>query len=398
VGKNASFLEQYKIGYRLTFAVLTRTYLDLNMDVQDLAPHDVFYPLPWWRSQSLGTSLEQTRIDFPAAVCTHFGYSTNRLSDATSTSAASEDAASEIDGKTIAAALTERQYEQWQAAIAAIETQRQNVDQAVPATVTSFLQSSAFAALCSRTVFRYDTKRHPLREAFLSAVGCAGLELERWHCSLCGFSAEEPAKTLQHKAHFLSPLREENQRAGFETAYHDFVCDVVAPSLAATLAREGVEMPGLYYAAFPCVRIAPPSKNWTIRPHADFMYGHPAGSINIWLPFTHVSGSNTLFAESTPSHGDFRPMDLKYGQLCRWYGTHCTHFTLPNTSDVTRVSLDFRVVPSCSYSPNQASSYEVGEYYAVCIADAQGRWRCTTPGRVSEQHGFPFHMPKMKYY
>ena len=44
-----------------------------------LVPSDVFYPLPWWRAQSLATSLEETRAAFPSAVATHYGYSTNRL-------------------------------------------------------------------------------------------------------------------------------------------------------------------------------------------------------------------------------------------------------------------------------------------------------------------------------
>merc|ERR1712183_415288 len=162
-------------------------------------------------------------------------------------------------------------------------------------------------------------------------------------------------------------------------------------------ACNGSRLTKLFYAAFPCVRIVPPGNNWTIRPHADFMYGHPVGSINLWVPLTSASGSNTLFAELSPGGEDFAPLNLEYGELCRWYGTNCAHFTLPNISDQTRVSLDFRVVPEGAYCDTQ-SPYTVGGYYAVCEADTDGVWRCTTKGEVSGQHGFPFTTPKMKYY
>eukprot|EP00931_Biecheleriopsis_adriatica_P090376 TRINITY_DN64376_c0_g1_i1.p1 TRINITY_DN64376_c0_g1~~TRINITY_DN64376_c0_g1_i1.p1 ORF type:complete len:183 (+),score=32.41 TRINITY_DN64376_c0_g1_i1:55-549(+) len=154
----------------------------------------------------------------------------------------------------------------------------------------------------------------------------------------------------------------------------------------------------LYYAAFPCVRIVPPGKNWTIRPHADFMYGHPMGSINVWVPLTAASGSNTLFAESEPGLEDFEPMELEYGQFCRWYGTLCAHFTLPNQSDQTRASLDFRVVPEAAYHEDDKSGYKAGSYYSTCEVGKDGLWHCTSRGEVSAQHGFPFTTPKMKYY
>ena len=37
--------------------------------------------------------------------------------------------------------------------------------------------------------------------------------------------------------------------------------------------------------------------------------------MNWWFPFTPVSGSNSLFIESRPGAGDFKPVELEYGQV-----------------------------------------------------------------------------------
>ena len=62
---------------------------------------------------------------------------------------------------------------------------------------------------------------------------------------------------------------------------------------------------------------------------------HPAGR-----PANGAAG-----AESQPDLGDFRPFELQPGQAMLFWGHQCQHYTVPNETDATRVSLDFRVVP-----------------------------------------------------
>jgi hypothetical protein len=38
--------------------------------------------------------------------------------------------------------------------------------------------------------------------------------------------------------------------------------------------------------------------------------------VNFWVPLTRVFGTNTLFVESAPGRGDFRPVELGYGACC----------------------------------------------------------------------------------
>ena len=174
--------------------------------------------------------------------------------------------------------------------------------------------------------------------------------------------------------------------------------EVVAPHFARGLPAETK----LLYASFPCVRIQQPCDFHTIRAHVDTMYLHPHGSLNAWLPLTTTRGANTLHVESTPGREDFAPVELSYGELAIFDGARCSHFTVANTSDRTRVSLDFRVVPACAYDPCAVISrvkgtgsqcYNVGGYYSVAEKIGQS-WRKTVAGTPSVRHGFPHTNPE----
>ena len=86
-----------------------------------------------------------------------------------------------------------------------------------------------------------------------------------------------------------------------------------------------------------------------LRVHSDDMYGHQDGEVNFWLPLTPLDdgGDNTLWAESTPSAGDWHPFaPLKIGDVKRFWGSRVRHFALDNATvrgaRRTRVSMDFR--------------------------------------------------------
>ena len=53
------------------------------------------------------------------------------------------------------------------------------------------------------------------------------------------------------------------------------------------------------------------------------------------------------------------------GQCVLFWGNQCLHYTLPNDTDTTRVSIDFRVVPKSYYQT----------VYKDCLRlDGQPRW------------------------
>eukprot|EP00729_Bicosta_minor_P013927 gene13927-10628_t len=116
----------------------------------------------------------------------------------------------------------------------------------------------------------------------------------------------------------------------------------------------------------PCLRVSPPKSGPIGRRHRDRDYGHQPGQINYWLPLASAAAENTLWVErvahleavpeaeaeaaaavptqtttevlATPLSGDF-------GRCWEFYGNGAYHFTRPNTTSHTRVSLDFRIVP-----------------------------------------------------
>ena len=84
------------------------------------------------------------------------------------------------------------------------------------------------------------------------------------------------------------------------------------------------------------MRVVMPEGPNTTNLHCDADYHHPPAEViiiiltitiiifiinlniiqvNWWFPFTPVSGSNSLFVESRPGAGDFKPVQLQYGQV-----------------------------------------------------------------------------------
>ena len=84
---------------------------------------------------------------------------------------------------------------------------------------------------------------------------------------------------------------------------------------------------------------------------------------------------------------------LSYGELKTFYGVYCSHFTAENTTDVTRVSLDFRMLPGSCYEEAvelQPRDFRVGEYYSSCARNpVTGRFEMATRGAPYWRHGFP---------
>jgi len=96
----------------------------------------------------------------------------------------------------------------------------------------------------------------------------------------------------------------------------------------------------------PTVRVHMPSQQPTIPAHTDSEYeGHEASEINFWVPVTRVWGNNTLWCETQPGLKDFHPVEIEYGNILRFNGNRCTHFTKSNDTGATRVSFDFRAIP-----------------------------------------------------
>ena len=161
------------------------------------------------------------------------------------------------------------------------------------------------------------------------------------------------------------------QPSHFQSVFDNFVRDVCAPHMASLF-----DCDEIYYQAFPCIRIVQPGE-FSIGPHADVAYGHHPCSVNYYVPLTPIGSASSLFLESRPGSEDWHPIVGDYGEVVKHFaGAICMHWTTENTTGLTRVSLDFRLIAgpmfhalTCggSHPGGQRDIYRQKEgYYARC--------------------------------
>ena len=221
-----------------------------------------------------------------------------------------------------------------------------------------------------------------LRELLTRVLGLQ-VPLERLHEAIEDFSPslDAHARVMDAKKVLLAPLADERRAALLLEAYDSFVLECIAPHIADAM---GGGCDAVYYAHFPTVRVQVPSEGVaTIRPHCDGIYGLQAGSVNFWVPLTEVHATSALWAESAPGRNDFAPLT----RPTRFDGRRCVHFSVPNRSGRTRVSLDFRAIPAPFFDPHTRLS-RLG-YFSTAARTPGGSFSKVSSGRLSELHGLP---------
>jgi hypothetical protein len=136
--------------------------------------------------------------------------------------------------------------------------------------------------------------------------------------------------------------------SALQDCYLAFLTEVVAPLVAdGTQPAEGDKSPTLIYQRDPNFRAhLPGTRHLLVHKHRDADYFHQPNEVNFWIPLTECRSTNTVWVESSPGRGDFRPFELRPGQGLRFWGNQCEHYTVPNETNTTRCSFDFRVLPS----------------------------------------------------
>jgi hypothetical protein len=153
---------------------------------------------------------------------------------------------------------------------------------------------------------------------------------------------------------------------GFVDTYQRLIRDVVA--------TEVTQADCLFQRA-PTIRFSFPHQQgftWKPRFHTDVMLGHPPQGVNLWLPVCRTKGTSGMcLAPLEPSLAlldavdlDFArfahnvqvdpealrqcykvsaPVELNYGEFIA-FDPRCLHAPQHNETDITRISLDFRVI------------------------------------------------------
>jgi hypothetical protein len=235
--------------------------------------------------------------------------------------------------------------------------------------------------LRSQANIRYDTARHPLRPAVLQCldlpVGDSEALDEARLATLRGSGNEPlshrervgyrgPGTVWINRWHFAghdpnsAEAQAKAQRTSlFNEVYWSFLREVVLQDIG--------DPSGILFQRDPTFRCHVADGAATGRRHCDSEYGHQTTELNYWLPLTRVCGSNSLYAESAPGVGDFEPFEAQYGEVVRFWGASCMHYTTANDSSSTRVSIDFRVVPRSCHQ--EGTRFTIGGFYLAMEAD-----------------------------
>ena len=168
--------------------------------------------------------------------------------------------------------------------------------------------------------------------------------------------------------------RSEGWRA-FQQLYQRYIHDWVMPQL-------GNEP--LLYQRKPILRVVLPGSVAPTQLHCDAEYYHSENELNFWVPLSSVGGSNSLWSESEPGRGDYASFEAGPGQAVRFYGNRCRHYTVPNDSDRTRVSFDFRVIPESLFSPPSDEIAKLSKH-SLCPGNSKrGYYAVAYPARTNE--------------
>ena len=225
-------------------------------------------------------------------------------------------------------------------------------------------------SLQQQQIFSYCTTTFPFKELVSEILGIEG-ELLNLHTTQQGRAAMEKESKKRRKDQFVKTWRSSNGSAArkrFNTTLQNFADNFIAMRMSET-ALEPSTPARVAYQKEPILRVILPSDTPSTPLHCDADYHHPPAEVNWWLPLTPVHGTNSLYIETRPGLADFVPVSCEYGQVLRFYGNLCQHYTVPNMSGTTRVSLDMRVLAMDYHNKDwrdrmgRPSIYMVDKYY-----------------------------------
>ena len=132
----------------------------------------------------------------------------------------------------------------------------------------------------------------------------------------------------------------------------------------------------LMYQKIPTFRVHLPGNISVGEFHKDKSYrneewAEKVQEVNYFLPFTKAYGTNTIWTETKEDMGDFQEIRSDYGECVEWNATNLTHGNKVNKTLLTRVSVDFRVIPKSRYvgsdhlTINASMPFKIGGYYEV---------------------------------
>jgi hypothetical protein len=199
----------------------------------------------------------------------------------------------------------------------------------------------------------YDTQKYPFKEIVKEILEVDSLEkihqLENYDL----LSRDKDQSTAWHKAYYNK----------FEEKFYPLYVEFVK-HLAEKFGYDSI-----IYQKIPTFRAHLVNNLGVGEWHKDKTYNHGVDELNFWMPFTDTYDTNTIWCESIEDLGDYRSYEVKYGEILVFSGANLMHGNKINTTEDTRVSVDFRLVDPEKFvtndkqSINGITSFVVGGYF-----------------------------------
>mgnify|MGYP001227212261 CR=1 FL=1 len=154
----------------------------------------------------------------------------------------------------------------------------------------------------------------------------------------------------------------QGKKSNFYSIYRRFIENEIRP-----LFDESI-----IYQKIPTFRTQVPNNLGVAEWHRDSDYSHFRGEMNIFLPLTRAHDTATVWTESAEGREDYAPLNADPGEFYVWLGSVWNHGNKMNDTGVSRVSIDFRVMPLAQYkeTDNVSTTYKmkmtIGEYFEIC--------------------------------
>lgn len=181
-----------------------------------------------------------------------------------------------------------------------------------------------------------------------------------------------PLEDLHTLEHYDLFVREKDQSTIWHKRYYEKYKEEFLPTYL-ELVKELKERFGydeIIYQVIPTFRVQLAEGNLGVGEwHKDKSYNHGTSEVNFWMPFVNTNEQNTIWMESKEDKGDYKPYEVKYGEILVFSGANLIHGNKNNDSSQTRVSVDFRLVDPNKFIPNEAESingitkFKVGGYF-----------------------------------
>tara|TARA_R110001592_G_scaffold293585_1_gene563218 strand:+ start:2013 stop:2660 length:648 start_codon:yes stop_codon:yes gene_type:complete len=174
------------------------------------------------------------------------------------------------------------------------------------------------------------------------------------------FTREKDQSTKYHKLYY------DNFKESIEPLYKEFIKEIIKPLYSEDIVYQKIPTFRLHFPGNIAVGEYHKDK-W----YRDLEWHEEVKEMNFFLPFTRAYGTNTIWVESEEDEGDYKPMNIKYGEFVQWDGSNLSHGNKKNITQTTRVSVDFRVMPYSTYKPsnhgsiNTKTKFEIGGYYDI---------------------------------